>query len=732
MIRMKKYIAFFLAVALCCGIVAVIPEKDTVSYADNTMIAEPTSQGLFIRKNAGESGSTVVISATNPSAATNIPMYTITQSNGYGANYVKLRDICYYLDMDVVWDAETPNAMYIYTNRHYLDSWETSGPATTTKTAVVSAMDIYVNDVKVQSDSTPVLIDNNNYFKIRDLAKLVDVGCVYAPAANVTATTAQYSRYSGVLLDARFPYTEGETNVDEEGNPKGNAELSKYLVRKYPDLQREEKVYESSVWYGGDSGTLSDAPVTYSARDAWAREDYWNSELNKEYREYLESVKWENNPINPSEFNALVQLLLDTDKIAINNSGKQKENVYYQYPMAEKFLYPSLYSNGLWGYSNLPNLEIIENLCPDKNLEYNKQSATAQDCYVVQIAEKGSIWSASDGDTVVDGQTTSTAPFLVRATQIYAADVISKSKTFTTNREQVTYLAQQLCERMTYIGSSEWKQLQEQGKLGVSNSSGDDIYNYSVWKNRDVIYGGVCMGYTTHFSALASAAGFYVITYGVAENGDVDHSRNAVWLEDEGCWVAVDCTWADAYQNYLMGTGDRDDYICYDDGVPHWRMGSGPAKIYTAALQLSGDIRRADGEIKTTYTPTKDATSIKTDSNVNNSSLTNADTSDGYGDIDITTPTENEAAPERATIVFDANGGSWTDGSTTMNVTYEAGYCNALPPAPKRDGYTFWSWGYDCVWGESEDFPETCMSLSAGTNLEGKDGLVVQAIWKKK
>ena len=159
---MKRFMIMSLAFAMMLGAIHIsFPEK-TMGKAEATVVATPTSQVMNARS---------YDNSDIRNLQEKIPIYSIVQENGWGANYIKLRDIAYCIDFNVVWDASKPNEMRIYTNQHYLDPWKESGPATEEKIAVKSTMDIYIDDVKVDVDA--YMIDNNNYFKIRDEAALL-------------------------------------------------------------------------------------------------------------------------------------------------------------------------------------------------------------------------------------------------------------------------------------------------------------------------------------------------------------------------------------------------------------------------------------------------------------------------------------------------------------------------------------------------------------------------------
>lgn len=95
-----------------------------------------------------------------------------------GNNYFKLRDIAKVLSetsahFDVSWDA-TNNAIALTTNQDYTDvGGELSASNNIgNKNAIRTDSAIYLNGAKV--DLTAYLIEGNNYFKLRDIAKAID------------------------------------------------------------------------------------------------------------------------------------------------------------------------------------------------------------------------------------------------------------------------------------------------------------------------------------------------------------------------------------------------------------------------------------------------------------------------------------------------------------------------------------------------------------------------------
>lgn len=320
---MKRITALLLAAAIVAGIWVAMP-SDRDSYAGETVIATPTIQKMKFWANSfsRDENGVMTSGATKPEIAQRfvyngvtvdwdrntdmsqyIPVYSIIQPNGYGANYVKLRDVAALVNFNVQWSFANPNAMYIWTNNHYAEEPKLSGPATETKVGEWSTYDIYVDGVKVEG-LQPVLIDDNNYFKIRDIAKMVNFGCMYNVYTEEVSVVGISEYVDEAILNAM---------------PVNN---KNFLINEWIEASPERNIIFQNVrpTYGYPSGTVSTTPVTLTENDPWARENYFDKYASQELKDNLgynpastssEEIELERTII--AEFNAMVQRLVDKD-----------------------------------------------------------------------------------------------------------------------------------------------------------------------------------------------------------------------------------------------------------------------------------------------------------------------------------------------------------------------------------------------------------------------------------
>lgn len=512
--KKQRILSVLLAVFL---LTAAFVSLTIVARAD-TMEAIPTIIGRISAKAGG---------ATRfESIANNTPVYSIKQSNGYYSNYMKLRDIAYYLDFDVVWSADEPNAMRLYTDRHYLDGWTAPGPATQVQAATYSTMDIYVDDVKVVTDVRPVMIGYNNYFKVRDIAKVMDFWCVFGSDGGQTYVT----------LDYNYRY------ADEAALAAGATQSSYAKTVQYQPL----------VWYDGNIGAVSDTPVTYTLRDAWGNYDYTKLYFGQ----------------TDIELNAMAQLMLDRNIIARDASGviqfndKNKLNAYYKYPMVQ--YKTRVGEDGFYIYS--------------QELPRTHSSNFGSNLIVRPLNKSESVFDKQVGVISIEYNTDSWTAKSRTATQKYAASVLAEMDKLSCDAEKIQYLGWATTKKMVYADkkASELTEAEKQ-KGGVA--AGIEIADLpaerdweawaKIWAD-DKVYVGVCDHYCTVFEGLCNAAGYYF----VGNNEDAsDHVFDLVWIPDEGRWVKVDCSSVDIRGNGYSGAAIPSLYeqerVRDDDG--EWR-----------------------------------------------------------------------------------------------------------------------------------------------------------------
>lgn len=317
---MKKRISVLLALALTAAIAA-----PTAEAAGETLITNPGTQAIW---SIDQYGGPVRL---------HIPVYSIVQPGAAnGSNYVKLRDIANVIDFGVEWDASDPNTMRIYTYKHY-DGTQLSAPplgeivtytdhsgipyingvevnrrsffndyifvdgvcyrAASTydsapKAAVPSTMSIYIDDVLVNTGDLKIyLIDDQNYFAIRDLARLVNFSCYY------------------ITYNTDVPYIQLDPNKQYAPDTKTPS------VKRVINYEDTATTFPKT--YGAPSGEVLDAPHTVSPLDPMAREDYWNTYASAEAKAAFDRQLAKTNKLcyNVDEVNAIIQTLIDLPKI---------------------------------------------------------------------------------------------------------------------------------------------------------------------------------------------------------------------------------------------------------------------------------------------------------------------------------------------------------------------------------------------------------------------------------
>lgn len=485
---MKKIVAMSLAFALAMSGLLVYHTDRFSGKADSGATATPTSQ-LIQAVRYGE--------RLPMDISENIPLYSIIQDNGWGANYVKLRDIAFYMDFGVEWNAAKPNEMRIYTNRHYLEPLNSTGPATEEKVAVKSTMDIYIDDVKVDVDA--YMIDNNNYFKIRDLAKAVGFGCSYFPANN------NYPARVG--LHANYPYQDGDFVFTDANYP----------------TKRVINYVEYTPWYDSSSG-MHDEPVVNRIDNPWARMDYsaaYKNEATEFSQDWVDVLADGNNL-----FNAIMQLLIDWDEIVSDQSGAWVEDRFIE-GLNPNYVYPICNDIGTVGTSGF-GIQVWGKSF--RGIRFEKENL----CIIVPELREQAMDIGHVGYTRT-----------VAETKVQAANIYAHMNALSTDREKVTYLANEVCKRITYQDFGD----QTLPAVFSTLSAG------TFWDSNTQC-GGVCEDYYEAFAILAATAGYDVTTL----RGN-NHAWNTVYLKDEGKWVVVDCTWGDKYPKYIcMDLAEYENY----------------------------------------------------------------------------------------------------------------------------------------------------------------------------
>lgn len=150
-----------------------------------------------------------------------IPIYNINNSN-----YFKLRDIGYLMDFGVSWNT-SKKCVEINTSKSSDGLQVSTHQATQAKTASISNQPIYIDNV-LYKDMTVYKIDDNNYFKLRDLADKVDFSCIYDSTTHSVSLDSRF-HYSfknvrGIKKDlTNYQYYDSYSSVPDFGNITGSS-----------------------------------------------------------------------------------------------------------------------------------------------------------------------------------------------------------------------------------------------------------------------------------------------------------------------------------------------------------------------------------------------------------------------------------------------------------------------------------------------------------------------------
>ena len=507
----KRFVSFLLAAVMLLGVAGPLQRNVALAAGMTAIPVSPSASPVtqiyalsydYLWKNTINNDQ-----FTDYQIQRNVPIYSIQQANGYYSNYMKLRDIAHYLDFDVVWDENEPNVMRLYTTRHYLDAWTKPGPATENKTATTSTMDIYVDDVKV-TGVQPVMIEYNNYFKVRDIAKVMDFWCEFKTVSYDWGTVNQ------IWLDRGFRYAD-EAAIAGGAKREWASKDGEDADKRFPSgAYAKNAQYTTSAWYTGKIGQTESQPVTYSVRDAWGNYDYTKLYFGK---------------TDPT-MNAMAQLLLDRAVIDQNHEGVAQFNDgntlnrYYRYPLVtceenNSKLVPTglkTTSSGLFGLgsSNFGT-----------NLAIHPISGTSVGALSLQYDGTSEFAQARE------------------ATKKTAASILAKMETYSCDAEKIAFLASVVDQKMIYntngvsaVDKNRWG-IPDSVELSTFSNHASPSEVAQIWADNKV-YVGVCEHYTMAFETLCSAAGYYYV-----ENMDhFEHIFDWVWAPDEGEWIAVDCT----------------------------------------------------------------------------------------------------------------------------------------------------------------------------------------------
>jgi len=134
----------------------------------------------------------------------------LTAYNINGNNYVRLRDVGYVIDFEVLYDA-SDDSVRIFADEPYSSDLPMLGQAQERAEATLSRQTIYVDDLE-----TPMLaysIRGNNYVKLRDIGAAVDFSVVWDAVQN------------RVVIDSTKPYTPEGPGAPQATEPESPAPI---------------------------------------------------------------------------------------------------------------------------------------------------------------------------------------------------------------------------------------------------------------------------------------------------------------------------------------------------------------------------------------------------------------------------------------------------------------------------------------------------------------------------
>lgn len=193
---LKKIIAIVLISVMLLGVALPATAGETVN-------AVVTKQDLLVYR-TNESGETVIYSGKGYLVPYNIN----------GSNYFKLRDFMgFALDNEVIWN-EAKGCIEVNTSRPSISEVAPSDGSEKNAKAVESHQPVYIDGV-LHSELTAYNIDGNNYFKVRDMAKALDVKVDYVYGYNAMLVFPEYSFTDTIRWDlkgADGKYYSSDTN----------------------------------------------------------------------------------------------------------------------------------------------------------------------------------------------------------------------------------------------------------------------------------------------------------------------------------------------------------------------------------------------------------------------------------------------------------------------------------------------------------------------------------------
>ena len=184
--------------------VAVLPPTE-LPVAGLSTVELPVAELPVAELPAAELPMTALPMAAFPTASTVIVNGDIVEFDAYNINdnnYFKLRDLAYILSgatkqFDVAWDGEN-NAISLISGTPYtVVGGEMSGKGTEEKTPTPTSSAIFLDDLEITV--TAFNIEDNNYFKLRDIGEAFDFGVIWDGDNNavIVDTNIGYSAPDG-------------------------------------------------------------------------------------------------------------------------------------------------------------------------------------------------------------------------------------------------------------------------------------------------------------------------------------------------------------------------------------------------------------------------------------------------------------------------------------------------------------------------------------------------------
>lgn len=201
---------------------------------------------LFLAILTAVSMITLISGTAAPAVTPSKQMVVLNDKNvaisGYnidGSNYFKLRDVAFTLSttaarFSVEYDAAT-NTMWLRTGGYYVAQGGELAPLKEGESlnVVPSSTAIYIDGKKVVL--TAYNINNNNYFKLRDLGEAMDFGVAYDEAKDAVVIDGYLPYYAANIMNIlpKSKYDDDKQTVYFLASDAGNITVTKYSGNEY-------------------------------------------------------------------------------------------------------------------------------------------------------------------------------------------------------------------------------------------------------------------------------------------------------------------------------------------------------------------------------------------------------------------------------------------------------------------------------------------------------------------